>query len=164
MAIYRVNIGEREYHIEITESQIRVNGEPVDVNLLPLDESGLYLIRRGDRKRELHLHSQDDSRYEVMADGRHVVAQVEKDRGQPRQTSSGREDGDLVAPMPGIVISVPVEEGDTVERGQVLVVLESMKMQMLFRSPFDGQIAEIAIESSSSVEKGAMMVRVVPEK
>jgi biotin carboxyl carrier protein len=67
--------------------------------------------------------------------------------------------GCLSAPMHGLVVDVPVHAGDTVEKGQTLVVLESMKMQMQLRSPRPGKVSKVAVQSGSQVEKGALLVQ-----
>jgi biotin carboxyl carrier protein len=61
--------------------------------------------------------------------------------------------------MHGLVVDVPVHEGDCVEKGQTLVVLESMKMQMQLRSPRPGKVSKVAVQSGSQVEKGALLVQ-----
>ena len=53
-------------------------------------------------------------------------------------------EGDLRAPMPGSVLVVKVAEGDAVEAGQTLVVLESMKMELSIDAPADGTVAEVS--------------------
>ena len=65
----------------------------------------------------------------------------------------------VAAPMHGLVVDVPVHEGDFVEKGQTLVVLESMKMQMQLRSPRPGKVAKVTILPGSQVEKGACLVQ-----
>jgi biotin carboxyl carrier protein len=61
--------------------------------------------------------------------------------------------------MHGLVVDVPVHIGDTVEKGQTLVVLESMKMQMQLRSPRPGKVAKVVVQSGNQVEKGALLVQ-----
>jgi biotin carboxyl carrier protein len=77
-----------------------------------------------------------------------------------RRQKDGPQAGALLAPMPGIVISVAVKEGDTVERGQVLAVLESMKMQMQMRAPISGRVTRVAARPAAQVEKGALLVQI----
>jgi len=67
--------------------------------------------------------------------------------------------GSLNAPMHGLVVDVAVHEGDSVEKGQTLVVLESMKMQMQLRSPTPGKVSKVTVQSGCQVEKGALLVQ-----
>jgi propionyl-CoA carboxylase alpha chain len=66
--------------------------------------------------------------------------------------------GSLVAPMPGSVVSVNVSVGDTVRKGQTLVVLEAMKMEHPIGSPEDGVVKEVQVSAGDQVERGALLV------
>lgn len=63
----------------------------------------------------------------------------------------------LTAPMPGLVKSVRVSAGDLVRKGQVLLVLEAMKMEHSITAPHDGKIAEIVNEGAQVKEKTALV-------
>ena len=63
----------------------------------------------------------------------------------------------LSAPMPGLVKSVRVSAGDMVKKGQILLVLEAMKMEHTITAPHDGKIAEIVTESSQVKEKSSLV-------
>lgn len=160
MATYRVNVGKREYVVDVTDNQIAVDGKPYNASLTPLNEGGLFLLRQENRARELHIRPQGSSDFAVMVNGRHVVARVEKGNCKSRKRGEQVEAGTLVAPMPGMVVNVLVQEGQKVDSGDPLVVLESMKMQMQLRSPFSGQISKIAVQNRAQVEKGAFLVQV----
>jgi propionyl-CoA carboxylase alpha chain len=69
--------------------------------------------------------------------------------------------GSLHAPMPGRVTRVEVEAGDSVEAGQVLLVMEAMKMEHTLRAPYGGTIAEVDCSPGDQVEAGAVLVVVV---
>jgi len=70
-------------------------------------------------------------------------------------------DGDILAPMPGKVIAVDVAEGQAVEAGQRLMVLEAMKMEHALTAPFAGTVAELAARIGSQVQVEALLARVV---
>jgi len=69
-------------------------------------------------------------------------------------------DGAILAPMPGKVIAVEVAAGDTVTKGQKLLVLEAMKMEHALTAPFDGTVAELTVAVGSQVQVEALLVRV----
>ncbi len=69
-------------------------------------------------------------------------------------------DGAILAPMPGKVIAVDVAAGDTVTKGQKLLVLEAMKMEHALTAPFDGVVAELTVTAGSQVQVEALLVRV----
>jgi acetyl/propionyl-CoA carboxylase alpha subunit len=68
---------------------------------------------------------------------------------------------ELLCPMPGLVVDVPVKQGDCVNRGQNLVTLESMKMESGVASPVDGMIDEVFVAPGHAVEAGDVLVRFV---
>lgn len=62
------------------------------------------------------------------------------------------------APMPGVVLKVQVQQGQAVKAGQVLVILEAMKMENEIVAPKDGTVAQIVAAKGASVESGAPLV------
>jgi acetyl-CoA/propionyl-CoA carboxylase biotin carboxyl carrier protein len=69
-------------------------------------------------------------------------------------------DGELRAPMPGSVLLVPVSAGDTVEAGQTVVVLESMKMELSLAAPVDGTVTELSVRVGDKVGRDEIVARV----
>jgi len=158
MAVYRIKIGENEYLIEITEAGIKINGEEIQADLMQLNEAGLYLLNHGEDKLELHMKVEGDSAYLVMADGKQILAQVESEREKLKARPAPGSANELRAPMPGLVISVNVEQGQQVREGQAVCVLESMKMQMAIHAPKDGIVKEILVVADQKVDKDALLV------
>lgn len=64
----------------------------------------------------------------------------------------------IEAPMPGLILSLEVGIGDTVEEGQTLLVLEAMKMENAIRSPRDGKIKTVAVSAGMAVDKKALLL------
>jgi propionyl-CoA carboxylase alpha chain len=74
------------------------------------------------------------------------------------EPGTGLAEGALNAPMPGTVVRVDVEVGATVSPGQVLVVLEAMKMEHAVRAQAAGTVVEVGVEGGQQVESGALLV------
>lgn len=76
----------------------------------------------------------------------------------------GIEDGagalsrELRAPMPGKVLDILVEEGQAVEEGEAMLVLEAMKMENVLRAGMSGVVSAIGVEKGSAVEKEAVLI------
>lgn len=68
--------------------------------------------------------------------------------------------GTLTAPMPGLVVSVDVAPGAQVEKGQVLAVLEAMKMQHQLRAAVDGSVAEVFVAAGQQIDSGAVILTI----
>jgi len=64
----------------------------------------------------------------------------------------------IKAPMPGSILKIAVEEGQQVQKGDTLLILEAMKMENVIKSPVDGKIARIAAKEGESVEKNASLI------
>ncbi len=87
-------------------------------------------------------------------------------------TSSGRRrrgaaradaSGDILAPMPGAVLEVLVSEGEQVERNQTVVVMESMKMELLITAPRNGVVSRVSVQPGQQVERGMRLLELAPE-
>ncbi len=69
-------------------------------------------------------------------------------------------DGALLAPMPGTVLRVSAAAGETVEHGQVLLILEAMKMELALTAPFAGTVEELPVEEGEQVSARQLLARV----
>ena len=65
----------------------------------------------------------------------------------------------IKAPMPGMVLNILVHEGNEVKKGDVLLVLEAMKMENMLKSPTDGIIKKIAVQKGNAVEKNQLLIQ-----
>jgi biotin carboxyl carrier protein len=65
----------------------------------------------------------------------------------------------IKAPMPGMVLNILVHEGNEVKKGDVLLVLEAMKMENMLKSPTDGVIKKIAVQKGNAVEKNQLLIQ-----
>ncbi len=101
-------------------------------------------------------------RYEVWIDSERHVVEAERAGGGDK----GAEGDDaLVAPMPAKVVRIAVAAGDTVEAGQTLLVLESMKMELGVTSPRAGRVERVGagVVVGAIVPAGTVLVELAPE-
>lgn len=78
---------------------------------------------------------------------------VEEQRSRPSAPA-----GSLTAPMPATVVQVKVNAGDAVKRGDILIVLEAMKMELPVRAPADGRVAAIHCEAGQLVQPDTSLI------
>ena len=74
------------------------------------------------------------------------------------EAAKHEEPGSMLSPMPGKVIGISVVEGDAVSRGQVLVIIEAMKMEHSVRSPADGTVASVKVRQGDQVEADEVLI------
>jgi acetyl/propionyl-CoA carboxylase alpha subunit len=141
--------------------------------------SGRAEVSTGGDPRPVLLHSCTPDLADLTVDGIRRVVRVDRD-GATRYADSSlgasvlaerprfplpEEDvtaGSLVAPMPGTVVRVQAAPGDGVAAGQVLVVLEAMKMEHSVRSPRDGTVAEVRVSAGQAVDSGTVLAVLGP--
>jgi acetyl-CoA/propionyl-CoA carboxylase biotin carboxyl carrier protein len=75
---------------------------------------------------------------------------------------AGTHDGDVRSPMPGAVIAVRVAAGATVAKGDVLLVVEAMKMEHALSAPFDGVLADLQVRTGDQVVVDQLLATVTP--
>ena len=71
--------------------------------------------------------------------------------------------GAVHAPMPGLVVEVLVQPGETVEAGRPVLVVEAMKMQNALAAPVSGRVRSVVVDSGTAVESGALLLTIEPE-
>jgi 3-methylcrotonyl-CoA carboxylase alpha subunit len=76
----------------------------------------------------------------------------------------GASDGAILSPMPGLIISVDVAEGDHVAKGDRLLTVEAMKMEHTLRAPFDGIVQKLPVSAGARVSENQLVVSVVKEQ
>jgi len=72
--------------------------------------------------------------------------------------SSGQKVNQVKAPMPGLVLNIEIEPGQTVKKGDALLILEAMKMENVIKSPGDAVVKRIAVNQGDAVEKNTLLI------
>ncbi len=72
--------------------------------------------------------------------------------------NAGVVENEIKAPMPGLILDIPVAEGDEVKEGDTLIVLEAMKMENALSSPMDGVVKSIHVKATNSVAKNELLI------
>lgn len=137
--------------------QAEIDGQPVTFTAVRLPDGG-WMLRLADGQHVGHVAAVDDMRYVHVAGTQYQLSQVNtRTRGRRK---GGGSDGDITAEMPGQVIDVRVSAGDTVESGQVLVILEAMKMEIRLTAPVNGTVTAVGVKTGDVVERGQSLVTV----
>jgi biotin carboxyl carrier protein len=160
---YLTTIGEKTYEIDINrENEVVLDGQPQSLDLRAIDDSGLYSMLINNQSYEA-LVEVIDGEYHVLINGVLYHVNVADERAKRLAEAAGafsNTSGEamLKSPMPGLIVAVPVKEGEVVKKGQVILVLESMKMENELKSPRDGAISSIKVEPRQTVEQGQVLI------
>ena len=102
----------------------------------------------------------DGERLHLRLDGRYFSVVLD----DPLAPGRGAAGSDAVqASMPGVVVAVRVADGEAVEAGQTLLVIESMKMQIALTAPRAGTVAKVHVAPNETFQKGALLVALAAE-
>ena len=74
-----------------------------------------------------------------------------------RPAASRRAATRLIAPMPGVIVMCEKNVGEAVQSGDVVLILEAMKMENLITAPFDGNVLSLLVKDGEKVEKGKLL-------
>ena len=165
---YFVQVDGEAWVVDIEEDAVLVNGEPVSVDLTQSGIPELYSVLLDGSSHEV-LVSSDVSGCDVTVGGQVLRAEVQDEptrilmKGRGSAETAG---GDLPVPAPisGLVVSVAVADGDTVEAGQTLVVLEAMKMENDITAPRAGVVGQVAVTDGDRVEINHVMLVLLEEE
>ena len=144
---WRVTLAGRTHHVEgvLGESmRVRIDGRPVEA----------WITRQGDT-----LTVERDARV-----FRFRLRDPRAPRLVRRQSQEDSTRGELHAPMPGLVVQVLTHEGEDVEAGHPLVVVEAMKMQNALVAPLKGRVRSIPVTPGTAVESGQLLLQITPEE
>lgn len=134
---YIVKVADRSFEVEIEDIHVRpviarVAGEVFEVS--PQDDGSKPVV---------HIETKELKPVEIL-----------KQPGGPSANSN-----DLTAPLPGTVIEIFVKTGDTIESGQVVLLIEAMKMKNSIRSTRAGRIVEVLVDAGQTVAHKQALVR-----
>lgn len=123
-------------------------------------EHGKLNLQIGDRRLRAHVASDGQRRYVAMAGQTWVLERHKPEQKRRAGTTSGPGAGSLEASMPGLVLDVLVSEGDAVERGDALVLLEAMKMELRITAPAGGTVTKVHCKAGEVVDRGQVLVEI----
>jgi biotin carboxyl carrier protein len=162
---YLAKLGERTYNVDIEEVDEHLYRVVIDGSELLVDgrKTGRtnYSLIIDKRSFEVDVDVTEDE-YRVLADGRsYHVRLVDERKVRLGGLQSGielRGRQEIAVPMPGKIVAVLVAQGDRVEKGQGLVIVEAMKMENEVRSPITGEVKEIRTKAGETVEAGKVLL------
>ena len=154
---FKVNVNESfEYNLK--------NSDTEKLDILQLSNSKFHIINNN-KSFNIELKNSDfnNKQYTFKVNSNYYnvkifneLDQVIKEMGF--STGSSKKANVIKAPMPGLILSINVENGQEVAEGDTLLILEAMKMENTISAPRDGIINTVIVKSGGTVEKGELMI------
>lgn len=161
---YRATVGERTVEIELGRDDVVIDGEQRSFSSAKLSASRVSMIVDG-RSLAADVYPGENGRYVVYVGGREFDISLKTERdlllerfGLAEHAQEGYYQ--VRAPMPGLVLSLHVEEGAPVQAGDAVVVLEAMKMENELRAPSSGTVKTVHVTTGDAVGKNELLVEI----
>ena len=159
---YKVTTDSKEYDVEIRESdeglKVRVGkGEELLADFQAVSKGKLFSMLVNNESYRVIINKKQN-KHAVYTRGHRFNFDVEDERTYLMRTLIGgaqaKMTGEVKAPIPGLVTKIHLREGDHIDQGQGVLILEAMKMENEIKSPAAGKIKKIMVQSGKNVEKG----------
>jgi biotin carboxyl carrier protein len=163
---YITTIGNNEFTIEVLdEDTIVLDGKTYNIDFESIGEQFVFSLLVDGNSHEAYVFP-SEAHWEVLYKGILYPITVEDEREKRLRSSFGGSLQDsreyyLKAPMPGLVISILVQDGQQIAKGDVLVILESMKMQNELKAPRDGRISRLRVKEGDNVDRKQTLLSVI---
>ncbi len=163
--MFSVTIQNKTYSVENADQKIQVNGKTMEWDLKWISNRKIHLIFEN-KSIEAELISFDkESKTIQIRLGDKTSTLLVKDRFDILLEQLGMNNTnagalkEIKAPMPGLILDLKVKPGDEVKKGDVVLILEAMKMENSIKSPGDGVVKAVRIALKQSVEKNQVLIQ-----
>jgi biotin carboxyl carrier protein len=160
---YLTTIGDRTYTIDINQDgEVVIDGQRCALDLRSIDDDGLFSMLLDNRSFEA-LVDEGEGEYRVLINGVLYHVRVADERAKRLAEAAGAfvptgGEVNIKSPMPGLIVAIVVSEGEAVKKGQVVIVLESMKMENELKAPRDGMVGAVKVQPRQTVEQNQVLL------
>ena len=163
-SMYKVQVNKKSFSVEKDGEQLNIDGQSVEADILEYKEGKFHVLSNNKSySAEILSFDKEEKSFQIKVN-RSIFSVTVQDRFDQLlkqmgiDVGAGKKVNDIKAPMPGMVIQVMVEPGQTIKKGDAIVVLEAMKMENILKSPSDGVIKKVHVLKGDKVEKNQVMV------
>lgn len=163
---YIATIRDRSYKIEINEMngmlQIKLDGKPITVDFTRIKPPHFYSFLVNNKSFDVEI-TKDSESYWVNVNGNKYECFLEDERLSKIKDIAGLKkdvahEKEIKTPMPGLVVSIEVKEGDIVKVGQGVAIVEAMKMENELKATFEGKVKKVKVIPGQAVDKDDVLV------
>jgi len=165
--IYHVTLAGTTFEVELGPEGVSVDGRRVEVDMTRVQDGPTRSLLVDGTSHRLSARRVGRETWDLHMRGRRLRADVVDERTRAIREMTGgpgaaRGPKPVVAPMPGMVVAIEVEEGDMVRAGQGLVIVEAMKMENELEADADARVARIHVVEGQAVDKDELLVDLAP--
>ena len=153
--VYNVSVERRknQYFVTYDNTEYKVEADEI--------KPGYLKIKLGDRVIKCVITKGDKDKF-VFVEG--DVFKVRNIELTGAKKTKKKDEGNLNSPISGKVVSIKVKDGDKVKKGDVLMIIEAMKMEYLIRAPYNGKVKKVNFKENNQIEIGQNTVEITKEK
>ena len=153
--VYNVSVERRknQYFITYDNTEYKVEADEI--------KPGYLKIKLGDRVIKCVITKGDKDKFVFLEGDVFKVRNIELTGAKKTKK---KEEGNLNSPISGKVVSIKVKDGDKVKKGDVLMIIEAMKMEYLIRAPYNGKVKKVNFKENNQIEIGQNTVEITKEK
>jgi len=154
----------KEIEIDIKKNEILIHGKKVDADIVKIGIDKFHILfNDGSYTIELLDKNETGKELTIAVNGKKQIVIVKDDFDEllhklGLDKMSQKKMNEVKAPMPGLVLLVIVNEGDTIQKGDALIILEAMKMENIIKASGEGIVKKILVQTKQAVEKNQVLM------
>ncbi len=160
----QVTVNSRTVDVQLDKNEIIVNSKPFNWDMIEIKDGNFHIIYNhksfnaevleANYQTKSFLIKINNTKYTVSVKDRFDILLDQLGMGN----ANSAKVNDLKAPMPGLIVDVKVKVGDTVKKGDIILILEAMKMENVLKAAGEGTVKAIRISPKQNVEKNQVMI------
>ncbi len=166
--MYHIKVNNKDqYDVELDRNSISINNEISPIAFEQLDASNYHaILNNKSYSIECVMIDHENKNVQLKVNGNLYQCNI-KDQFDDLLKQLGLDNlsakkiNEVKAPMPGLVLKVLLNEGESFQKGDNLIVLEAMKMENILKAPSDGTIKQIKVKPGDKVEKNEVLISLV---
>lgn len=166
--MYKIKVNDTyNFDLSAVNDALQLNGETIPADVRELQDGHLHFIYKNKSyNAEVVSENHEEKTSVIKINGKLYEVAIEDQfdsllKAMGMGAGSGKTAREVKAPMPGLVLNVSVVEGQEVQKGDNLLVLEAMKMENMLKSVTEGVIKKINVSTGDKVEKNQVLIEFV---
>jgi biotin carboxyl carrier protein len=160
----KASVNKKEFDVELVDGSIAINGSPLSWNAVEIKQGHFHILHDNKSYNAEVVSVEHTTKSVTLKVNNHRYKVDLKDKfdllleKMGISSASAGKVNSVKAPMPGLIVTLKVGEGDVVKAGDQLLILEAMKMENILKSVGDGVVKKILVKKGDSVEKNQILI------